>query len=263
MPWNDNEIVTTIEYTIIFNELHLHFQWRPPFHFVDLVLKDKIIVYDLARQRIGWANYDCKFDQVVMHEVFPSKSFLNQDNCCFTGSSSVNVSVTSGKDVFINEGQLSVSSSSRKHFYQLLNIVIVLLIHLKLFWSPFLIITLRVIVFIICTSCVPLANLYFECLVGLLIANLQRANVPVLPASYIWLEMQAPLSLSSLFSRDPLKGLLLGESCTFWNFSSISGKGCVSIGNGLSIASFKFEVELEIERVDIAVCMIYSSHRVW
>ncbi|KAA0061742.1 uncharacterized protein E6C27_scaffold212G001170 [Cucumis melo var. makuwa] len=89
----------------------------------DLVLKDKIIVYDLARQRIGWANYDC--------------------------SSSVNVSVTSGKDVFINEGQLS-----------------------------------------------------------------------------------APLSLSSLFSRDPLKGLLLG--------------------NGLSIASFKFEVELEIERVDIA-----------
>lgn len=27
----------------------------------DLVLKDKIIVYDLAGQRIGWANYDCKF----------------------------------------------------------------------------------------------------------------------------------------------------------------------------------------------------------
>ncbi|KAI3895165.1 hypothetical protein MKX03_025557 [Papaver bracteatum] len=25
----------------------------------DLVLKDKIIVYDLARQRIGWVNYDC------------------------------------------------------------------------------------------------------------------------------------------------------------------------------------------------------------
>ncbi|KAH0972543.1 hypothetical protein GBA52_024699 [Prunus armeniaca] len=24
----------------------------------DLVLKDKIIVYDLFRQRIGWANYD-------------------------------------------------------------------------------------------------------------------------------------------------------------------------------------------------------------
>ncbi|KAM3303007.1 aspartic proteinase 36-like [Capsicum chacoense] len=25
----------------------------------DIVLKDKIIVYDLDRQRIGWANYDC------------------------------------------------------------------------------------------------------------------------------------------------------------------------------------------------------------
>ncbi|GAB4856524.1 hypothetical protein Ancab_014441 [Ancistrocladus abbreviatus] len=54
----------------------------------DLVLKDKIFVYDLARQRIGWANYDC--------------------------SSSVNVSLTFGKDEFINAGQLSVSSSSRK-----------------------------------------------------------------------------------------------------------------------------------------------------
>ncbi|GKV37618.1 hypothetical protein SLEP1_g45626 [Rubroshorea leprosula] len=27
----------------------------------DLVLKDKIFVYDLAHQRIGWTNYDCKF----------------------------------------------------------------------------------------------------------------------------------------------------------------------------------------------------------
>lgn len=26
----------------------------------DLVLKDKIFVYDLVGQRIGWANYDCK-----------------------------------------------------------------------------------------------------------------------------------------------------------------------------------------------------------
>lgn len=29
--------------------------------FADLVLKDKIVVYDLAHQRIGWTNYDCKF----------------------------------------------------------------------------------------------------------------------------------------------------------------------------------------------------------
>ncbi|XP_049401905.1 aspartic proteinase 36-like isoform X4 [Solanum stenotomum] len=52
----------------------------------DLVLKDKIIVYDLARQRIGWAEYDC--------------------------SSPVNVSITSGKDEFMNAGQY-VSSSPR------------------------------------------------------------------------------------------------------------------------------------------------------
>ncbi|MCD7469372.1 hypothetical protein HAX54_008342 [Datura stramonium] len=52
----------------------------------DLVLKDKIIVYDLARQRIGWAEYDCSLP--------------------------VNVSITSGKDEFTNAGQLSVSSSS-------------------------------------------------------------------------------------------------------------------------------------------------------
>lgn len=28
--------------------------------FADLVLKDKVVVYDLANQRIGWVNYDCK-----------------------------------------------------------------------------------------------------------------------------------------------------------------------------------------------------------
>lgn len=26
----------------------------------DLVLKDKIFVYDLANMRMGWADYDCK-----------------------------------------------------------------------------------------------------------------------------------------------------------------------------------------------------------
>lgn len=56
----------------------------------DLVLKDKIIVYDLARQRIGWAEYDC--------------------------SSPVNVSITSGKDEFMNAGQYVSSSSSSVPF---------------------------------------------------------------------------------------------------------------------------------------------------
>ncbi|KAJ0028733.1 hypothetical protein Pint_35805 [Pistacia integerrima] len=70
----------------------------------DLVLKDKIFVYDLARQRVGWANYDC--------------------------SSSVNVSITVGKDEFINAGQLSVSSSSRDMLLKLLPLsIIALLFH--------------------------------------------------------------------------------------------------------------------------------------
>ncbi|KAK4801109.1 hypothetical protein SAY86_021596 [Trapa natans] len=66
----------------------------------DLVLKDKIFVYDLSRQRIGWAPYDC--------------------------STSVNVSVISGKDEFINNGQLSVSSSTRDMFLQLLPALIII-----------------------------------------------------------------------------------------------------------------------------------------
>ncbi|XP_010505214.1 PREDICTED: aspartic proteinase-like protein 2 isoform X1 [Camelina sativa] len=52
----------------------------------DLVLKDKVFVYDLARQRIGWTNYDC--------------------------SMSVNVSVTSGKDI-VNSGQPCLTISTR------------------------------------------------------------------------------------------------------------------------------------------------------
>ncbi|KAL5976610.1 hypothetical protein ACLOJK_020943 [Asimina triloba] len=52
----------------------------------DLVLKDKIFVYDLVGQRIGWTAYDCSLP--------------------------VNVSSTSsGKNEFLNTGQLSVSGS--------------------------------------------------------------------------------------------------------------------------------------------------------
>ncbi|KAE8721908.1 aspartyl protease family protein [Hibiscus syriacus] len=61
----------------------------------DIVLKDKIFVYDLAHQRIGWANYDC--------------------------SSSLNVSITSSKD-FINEGQLSVTSSTSEMLFKLMRL---------------------------------------------------------------------------------------------------------------------------------------------
>ncbi|XP_022755920.1 aspartic proteinase-like protein 2 [Durio zibethinus] len=54
----------------------------------DLVLKDKIFVYDLANQRIGWTNYDC--------------------------STSVNVSANAntGRTEFVNAGQISNDGSS-------------------------------------------------------------------------------------------------------------------------------------------------------
>nr|XP_043613699.1 aspartic proteinase 36-like [Erigeron canadensis] len=53
----------------------------------DLVLKDKIFVYDLSKKRIGWTDYDCSND--------------------------VNVSITTSKDEFRNAGELNESSSSR------------------------------------------------------------------------------------------------------------------------------------------------------
>lgn len=65
----------------------------------DLVLKDKIFVYDLANQRIGWANYDC--------------------------SMAVNVSVATSKskDAYINNsGQKSESCSHKGTFSKLLAI---------------------------------------------------------------------------------------------------------------------------------------------
>lgn len=34
----------------------------------DLVLKDKIVVYDLGHQRVGWAKYNCTFN--ILFVVF-------------------------------------------------------------------------------------------------------------------------------------------------------------------------------------------------
>ncbi|PNY04342.1 aspartic proteinase-like protein 2-like [Trifolium pratense] len=63
----------------------------------DLVLKDRIFVYDLAGQRIGWANYDC--------------------------SLSVNVSASTGngRSEFVNAGDLSGSTSLRDGSHKLIN----------------------------------------------------------------------------------------------------------------------------------------------
>ncbi|GLT89878.1 hypothetical protein SLE2022_078400 [Rubroshorea leprosula] len=71
----------------------------------DLVLKDKIFVYDLARQRIGWTNYDC--------------------------SLAVNVSITSGEDEFVNAARLSMSTSRQDMLFKVLQLsFMALLIHL-------------------------------------------------------------------------------------------------------------------------------------
>ncbi|KVI00122.1 Aspartic peptidase [Cynara cardunculus var. scolymus] len=70
----------------------------------DLVLKDRIVVYDLGGQRIGWANYDC--------------------------TSSVNVSTTSsgGRSEYVNAGQIGGSRSLRNTRYELISIVVVALV---------------------------------------------------------------------------------------------------------------------------------------
>ncbi|KAL5580182.1 hypothetical protein UlMin_012624 [Ulmus minor] len=75
----------------------------------DLVLKDKIFVYDVAGRRIGWANYDC--------------------------SMSVNVSTTSsmGKSEFVNAGELSDGSSLDKEAYKSLHVcLLAFLMHISI-----------------------------------------------------------------------------------------------------------------------------------
>ncbi|KAJ0083417.1 hypothetical protein Patl1_30532 [Pistacia atlantica] len=74
---------------------------------VDLVLKDKIVVYDLAGQRIGWANYDC--------------------------SMSVNVSTATntGRSEYVNAGQLSGDTAPRPQPHKLIQMnMIAFLLHI-------------------------------------------------------------------------------------------------------------------------------------
>ncbi|KAF2300712.1 hypothetical protein GH714_015295 [Hevea brasiliensis] len=72
----------------------------------DLVLKDKIFVYDIANQRLGWTNYDC--------------------------SMSVNVSTTTntGKSEFVNTGNISNNSSPRNVPYKLISITMTILLNI-------------------------------------------------------------------------------------------------------------------------------------
>ncbi|GFP94111.1 hypothetical protein PHJA_001555500 [Phtheirospermum japonicum] len=43
----------------------------------DIVLKDKVVVYDLAGQWIGWANYDCYIQPMLMFSV--STTLVSQE----------------------------------------------------------------------------------------------------------------------------------------------------------------------------------------
>lgn len=81
----------------------------------DLILKDKIIVYDLANQRIGWTQYDC--------------------------STSVNVSTnTSRGTASVNAGSINVSSSACSEPFKLVPIsMVAFLVHISVIYIfPFL-----------------------------------------------------------------------------------------------------------------------------
>ncbi|PWA83074.1 aspartic peptidase A1 family, Aspartic peptidase domain protein [Artemisia annua] len=67
----------------------------------DLVLKDRIVVYDLGGQRIGWANYDC------------------------TSSVNVSTSSTGGRSEYVNAGQIGGSGKLLNTHDKLLSIFIV------------------------------------------------------------------------------------------------------------------------------------------
>ncbi|CAA2955627.1 aspartic ase 2 isoform X2 [Olea europaea subsp. europaea] len=81
----------------------------------DLVLKDKIVVYDLAGQRIGWANYNC------------------------SSSVHVSTSTSNGKTEFFNAGQID-NGSSRLDYYEMIpTIVLAFSLHvLSLWWHIYI-----------------------------------------------------------------------------------------------------------------------------
>ncbi|CAH1441693.1 unnamed protein product [Lactuca virosa] len=75
----------------------------------DLVLKDRIVVYDLGGQRIGWANYDC------------------------TSSANVSTSSSGGRSEYVNAGQIGGSSSGsslQNNPYKLILIVVAFVPHI-------------------------------------------------------------------------------------------------------------------------------------
>lgn len=50
----------------------------------DIVLKDKIFVYDLANMRMGWADYDCKHTslETILTAIYYNNSFVTKTVPC-------------------------------------------------------------------------------------------------------------------------------------------------------------------------------------
>ncbi|KAL2557426.1 Eukaryotic aspartyl protease family protein [Forsythia ovata] len=77
----------------------------------DLILKDKIVVYDLAGKRIGWANYDCSLSVNV---------------------SATTTATTSTGTEFFNAAQLDNSSSHTNHYELIQNSIVALLLQISI-----------------------------------------------------------------------------------------------------------------------------------
>ncbi|KAL2453496.1 Eukaryotic aspartyl protease family protein [Abeliophyllum distichum] len=77
----------------------------------DIVLKDKIVVYDLTGQRIGWANYDCSLSVNV--------------------SATTSVTTSTGTE-FFNTAQLDNSSSHTNDYELIRNSILALLLQISI-----------------------------------------------------------------------------------------------------------------------------------
>lgn len=115
--------------------------------FTDLVLKNKIVVYDLSNQKIGWTDYDCKCDYFLTHvstiwvylvsqkqypDPYSNSGYLTWYR---TGSSSVNVSTTTdtGKTKFVNAGEIVNSSPTCNYYNPVPTTLVALLLHVLVF----------------------------------------------------------------------------------------------------------------------------------
>lgn len=118
----------------------------------DLVLKDKIFVYDLANMRMGWADYDCKplffltiLAVLVIHYRHRHPHFVVLNSICpfccdqyhllLAGSMSVNVTTSSGKNQYVNTGQFDVNGSAQRASYKGLVPagIVAMLVHMLIF----------------------------------------------------------------------------------------------------------------------------------